>query len=63
MLERTRAMLAAAGCSAPLYTASDEVLAELTGIDLHRGVLALGTRAPFVMPSATRTVRGGSVGR
>ncbi len=47
MLERTRAMLAAAGCSAPLYTASDEVLAELTGIDLHRGVLALGTRAPF----------------
>ena len=54
MLERTRAMLAAAGCGAPLYTASDEVLAELTGIDLHRGVLALGLRAPFepVAPEA-----------
>lgn len=47
MLERTRAMLVAAGCDAPLYTASDEVLAKLTGIDLHRGVLALGVRAPF----------------
>ncbi|MEY3142552.1 MAG: hypothetical protein RLY21_1045 [Planctomycetota bacterium] len=54
MLERTREMLAAAGCDAPLYTASDEVLAELTGIDLHRGVLALGLRAPFepVAPEA-----------
>jgi tRNA G18 (ribose-2'-O)-methylase SpoU len=47
MLERTRAMLEAAGCDAPLYTASDEVLAALTGVDLHRGVLALGVRAPF----------------
>ena len=47
MLERTRAMLDAADCAAPLYTATDEVLAELTGIDLHRGVLALGLRAPF----------------
>ena len=47
MLERTRAMLEAAGCTAPLYTASDEVLAALTGVDLHRGVLALGRRAPF----------------
>jgi tRNA G18 (ribose-2'-O)-methylase SpoU len=47
MLERTRATLSAAGCTAPLYTATDEVLAELTGIDLHRGVLAVGHRAPF----------------
>jgi len=56
MLARTRAMLDAAGCDAPLYTASDEVLAELTGIDLHRGVLALGARAPFepVAPEAYR---------
>ena len=54
MLGRTREMLTAAGCKAPLYTASDEVLAELTGIDLHRGVLALGLRAPFepVAPEA-----------
>lgn len=54
MLERTRAMLEAAGCDAPLYTATDEVLAELTGVDLHRGVLALGLRAPFepVAPEA-----------
>ncbi|MFN5496144.1 MAG: TrmH family RNA methyltransferase [bacterium] len=54
MLGRTREMLTAAGCEAPLYTASDEVLAELTGIDLHRGVLALGLRAPFepVAPEA-----------
>jgi tRNA G18 (ribose-2'-O)-methylase SpoU len=47
MLDRTRAMLASAGCAAPLYTAGDEVLAALTGIDLHRGVLAVGLRAPF----------------
>lgn len=60
MLERTRGMLDAARCEAPLYTASDEVLAELTGVDLHRGVLALGERAPFepVAPEdyAPRTV-------
>lgn len=47
MLERARAMLDAAHCRAPLYTASDEVIEELTGIDLHRGVLATGFRAPF----------------
>ena len=54
MHERTRAMLDAADCAAPLYTAADEVLAELTGVDLHRGVLALGLRAPFdpVAPDA-----------
>lgn len=58
MLARTRAMLDAAGSDAPLYTASDEVLAELTGIDLHRGVLALGLRAPFepVAPEDYRPV-------
>jgi len=64
MLGRTRAMLATAGCGAPLYTASDEILAELTGVDLHRGVLALGLRAPFepvapeayAPPSPPRTV-------
>ncbi|MBI1303321.1 MAG: RNA methyltransferase [Phycisphaera sp.] len=54
MLERTRLMLDAARCEAPLYTASDEALEQLTGVDLHRGVLALGERAPFepVAPEA-----------
>lgn len=47
MLERTRAMLAAAECSAPLYFVSDAVLEALTGVDLHRGVLATAVRAPF----------------
>jgi tRNA G18 (ribose-2'-O)-methylase SpoU len=47
MLGRTRELLELAGCAAPLYTARDEVLAEVTGIDLHRGVLAAGLRAPF----------------
>ncbi len=47
MLARARELVAASGCRAPLYTASDEVLEELTGIDLHRGVLATGDRAPF----------------
>ncbi|MCE2885138.1 MAG: RNA methyltransferase [Planctomycetaceae bacterium] len=47
MLERTRTMLAEAHCAAPLYTAEDAVLEALTGIDLHRGVLALAERAAF----------------
>ncbi len=47
MLDRTRAVLAAAHCTAPLYTATDAVLEALTGIDLHRGVLATAVRAPF----------------
>jgi len=47
MLERTRVMLAEARCAAPLYTAEDAVLEALTGIDLHRGVLALAERAAF----------------
>jgi tRNA G18 (ribose-2'-O)-methylase SpoU len=47
MLGRTRALIEASGCRAPLYTASDEVLEAITGIDLHRGVLATGVRAPF----------------
>ncbi|MFM1821761.1 MAG: hypothetical protein RI967_27 [Planctomycetota bacterium] len=47
MLARVRELVAASGCRAPLYTASDEILEELTGIDLHRGILATGARAPF----------------
>lgn len=47
MLERTAELLAAHGCGAPLYTAADEVLEALTGIDLHRGVLAVAERAAF----------------
>jgi tRNA G18 (ribose-2'-O)-methylase SpoU len=47
MIGRTAELLAARGCTAPLYTASDETLEALTGIDLHRGVLAVGRRAPF----------------
>lgn len=54
MLARVRGLVAASGCRAPLYTASDAVLEELTGIDLHRGILATGERAPFeaVPPAA-----------
>lgn len=53
MLGRTRALLESAGADVPLYTAPDAVLAELTGIDLHRGVLAAGVRRRFepVAPS------------
>jgi len=47
MLARTSALLTRHGCTAPLFTASDQVLEELTGIDLHRGVLATALRAPF----------------
>jgi tRNA G18 (ribose-2'-O)-methylase SpoU len=47
MLARTSELLAAHGCSAPLYTADDAVLEMLTGIDLHRGVLAVADRAAF----------------
>jgi tRNA G18 (ribose-2'-O)-methylase SpoU len=47
MLARTQALLVARGCHAPIYTTSDEILQELTGIDLHRGVLATALRAPF----------------
>ncbi|MFM7262094.1 MAG: TrmH family RNA methyltransferase [bacterium] len=64
MLERTRVMLAETRCAAPLYTADDAVLEALTGIDLHRGVLALAERAAFEAmdprawdpPSPPRTV-------
>jgi tRNA G18 (ribose-2'-O)-methylase SpoU len=54
MLARVEALLAEHGCAAPIYTASDEVLAALTGIDLHRGVLAVAERAAFepVAPDA-----------
>ena len=47
MLARTAELLAAHGCGAPLYTAEDEVLESLTGIDLHRGVLAVAERSAF----------------
>jgi len=47
MLGRTAELLAAHGCSAPLYTAEDSTLEALTGIDLHRGVLAVAERAAF----------------
>jgi len=47
MLGRTAELLAAHGCGAPLYTAEDSTLEALTGIDLHRGVLAVAERAAF----------------
>lgn len=47
MLARTAELLALHGCTAPLYTAGDDVLEALTGIDLHRGVLAVAERAAF----------------
>jgi tRNA G18 (ribose-2'-O)-methylase SpoU len=47
MLGRTRELLVSSRCMAPLYTAPDAVLEQLTGIDLHRGVLATGARAPY----------------
>jgi tRNA G18 (ribose-2'-O)-methylase SpoU len=47
MLARTAELMSAHGCAAPLLTASDEVLEAITGIDLHRGVLAVAERAAF----------------
>ncbi len=47
MLARTVELLEFHHCSAPLYTASDETIEALTGIDLHRGVLAVAQRAAF----------------
>ena len=47
MLARTAELMDAQACRAPLYTADDAVLAALTGIDLHRGVLAVAERAAF----------------
>ncbi len=47
MLDRTVELLAAHGCGAPLYTAEDSTLEALTGIDLHRGVLAVAERTAF----------------
>ncbi len=47
MIERVCEMARAAHCDAPVYCASAEVLHALTGIDLHRGVLAVGRRADF----------------
>lgn len=47
MRDRAREMLAQAKCRAPLYTASEEVLEQLTGVQLHRGLLATARRAPF----------------
>jgi len=56
MLPRAAELAARHGCTAPVYTASDEVLEALTGIDLHRGVLAVAERAAFepVLPDAFR---------
>ena len=56
MLARTAELLAAHGCEAPLLTAGDAVLEALTGIDLHRGVLAVAERAAFepLAPDAYR---------
>ena len=53
MLPRVVGLLAKAGAEIPIYVAADEILAELTGIDLHRGVLAAGERAGFA-PVAPR---------
>lgn len=54
MLARAQQLLSDFGCDAPLFTASDAVLEELTGIDLHRGVLAAGERAPFEPVAVSR---------
>ena len=56
MLARTQELLAMHGCEAPLLCADDAVLEVLTGIDLHRGVLAAAERAAFepVAPDAYR---------
>ena len=47
MCARVAAMRAAAGCEAPHYCVSEDVMEAVTGIDLHRGVLAVGKRADF----------------
>jgi tRNA G18 (ribose-2'-O)-methylase SpoU len=47
MLARTQALLEEHACTAPLYSADDATLEALTGIDLHRGVLAVADRAAF----------------
>jgi tRNA G18 (ribose-2'-O)-methylase SpoU len=47
MTARVHASAMTAQCEAPLYTADDAVLEAVTGIDLHRGVLAVGRRADF----------------
>jgi tRNA G18 (ribose-2'-O)-methylase SpoU len=47
MLARTAELMELHGCRAPLYTADDATLELLTGIDLHRGVLAVAERAAF----------------
>ena len=47
MLARTAELMDLHGCRAPLYTAEDATLERLTGIDLHRGVLAVAERAAF----------------
>ena len=47
MLARTAELLDTHHCAAPLYSASDEILEQVTGIDLHRGVLAVAQRAAF----------------
>lgn len=47
MLSRTAELMSSHRCDAPLLTASDEVLEAITGIDLHRGVLAVAERAAF----------------
>jgi tRNA G18 (ribose-2'-O)-methylase SpoU len=47
MRDRARQMLIEAKCYAQLYTASEAVLEQLTGVQLHRGLLATARRAPF----------------
>ena len=53
MRARTAELLAQHGCTAPLYTADDGILEQLTGIDLHRGVLAVADRAAFAPVAAS----------
>jgi tRNA G18 (ribose-2'-O)-methylase SpoU len=40
-----------AGVDAPLYVADPEVLARAAGFAVHRGVVALGERRPFPLPT------------
>ncbi len=41
-----------AGCEAPVYTASPDVLRRVVGFDLHRGVVAAVDRFPLPRPEA-----------
>ncbi|MEY2796346.1 MAG: hypothetical protein RIR10_2062 [Planctomycetota bacterium] len=47
MCDRAQEMLEKSHCRAPLFRATEAVLEQLTGVQLHRGLLATAVRAPF----------------